>query len=150
MRRPVAVDFEVPAPVAFDFLVDPANRPLWQSSLRRVEQVTPVEPAVGQTWIDVTSPGLRPRMVTTVLERPSTWTEQGTWRGITAELTLRFTPTERGCTVTAEAVVRGRGLLRPVGPLITAAAGLAVPGDLERAAEQILSRRDKPSGGAGG
>lgn len=138
----IEVDFDVPAEVAFDFLVDPANRPLWQSSLRRVEAITPPVPAVGQSWVDVTSPGLRPAMVTTALERPSRWTEAGTWRGITAELTLRFTPRGGGCTVTAEAVVRGNGLLRPLGPVITAAAGLAIPGDLTRAAE-ILLRRDK-------
>lgn len=136
------VPFDVPAEVAFDFLVDPVNRPLWQSSLRRVEEVTPRVPAVGQTWIDVTSPGMRPAMVTTVLQRPARWTEAGTWRGITAELTLRFAPRPGGCTVTAEATVTGRGVLRPLGPVITAAAGLAVPGDLARAAK-ILSRRDK-------
>lgn len=137
-----AVEFDVPAEVAFDFLVDPANRPLWQSSLRRVEAITPTVPAVGQTWVDVTSPGMRPAMVTTVLERPSRWTEQGTWRGITAELTLLFAPRSGGCTVTAEVSVRGSGVLRPLGPAITAAAGLAVPGDLARAA-RILSRQDK-------
>lgn len=136
------VEFDVPAEVAFDFLVDPANRPLWQSSLRRVEDVTPAEPAVGQTWIDVTSPGMRPAMVTTVLERPTRWTEQGTWRGITAVLTLHFAPREGGCTVTADVRVAGNGLLRPLGPVITTAAGFAVPGDLTRAAK-ILSRGDK-------
>jgi len=144
-----AVEFDVPAGVAFDFLVDPANRPQWQSSLRRVEAVTPAAPTVGQTWIDVTSPGMRPAMVTTVLERPTRWTEQGTWRGITAELTLRFAPRASGCTVTTEVSVRGSGLLRPLGPVVTAAAGLAVPGDLARAAK-ILSHQDKserPSGG---
>lgn len=144
-----SVVFDVPAEVAFDFLVDPANRPSWQSSLRRVEAVTPTRPGVGQTWIDVTSPGMRPAMETTVLERATTWTERGTWRGITAELTLRFAPRQGGCTVTAEATVTGRGLFRPVGPVITRAAGLAVPGDLTRAAE-ILSRRDeseRPDGG---
>lgn len=149
MVRAVEVPFDVPAEVAFDYLVDPANRAEWQSSLRRVEDVVPTEPAVGQTWIDVTAPGMRPAMVTTALQRPSLWTERGTWRGITAELTLRFSPRAGGCTVTAEATVTGNGLLRPLGPVITAAAGFAVPGDLARAAE-ILSRRDKPGRGAGG
>ena len=128
------VRFNVPTEVAFAYLVDPRNRPAWQSSLRRVEDVTPPEPTVGQTWIDVTSPGLRPAMETTALEPHKLWTERGTWRGITAELTLRFAPTEGGCTVTAEMSVRGRGLLAPLGPVITALAGLAVPADLKRAA----------------
>ena len=128
------VEFNVPAEVAFDFLVDPANRSRWQSSLRRVEQVTPVLPQVGQTWIDVTAPGLRPAMETTVLDRATTWTERGTWRGISAELTLRFAPRPGGCTVTAEMEVRGSGPLRPVGPVITALGKRAVPADLRRAA----------------
>lgn len=77
-------------------------------------------------------------METTVLDPPATWTERGTWRGISAELTLRFAPRDGGCTVTAEARVTGRGLLRPVGPLVTKAAGLAVPGDLARAARILV------------
>ncbi len=149
MVRTITVEYDVPAEVAFDYLVDPANRAQWQSSLRRVEDVSPTAPAVGQTWIDVTSPGMRPAMETTVLERPVRWTERGTWRGITAELTLWFAPREGGCTVTAEATVHGRGLLRPFGPLITTAAGFAVPGDLARAAKN-LSRGDKPGRGTGG
>lgn len=132
------VEFPVPAEVAFAYLVDPANRPAWQSSLRRVEDVSDPVPQAGQTWTDVTGPGPRPAMETVVFEPPTTWTERGTWRGISAELTLRFAPSAVGCTVTAEMRVVGRGLLRPLGPVLTAAAGFAVPGDLERAAA-ILS-----------
>jgi hypothetical protein len=139
--RPVS--FDVPADVAFDYLVDPRNRPEWQSSLRRVEGVSDPhvgEPRVGQTWVDVTGPGLRPVMRTTVLERATTWTERGTWRAIEATLTLRFAPAGRGCVVTADARVSGAGMARPLGPLLTRAAALAVPGDLRRAA-RILSER---------
>lgn len=134
-----AVAFDVPVDVAFDYLVDPRNRPQWQSSLRRVEDVEG-DPRVGQTWVDVTGPGLRPAMRTTALEHATTWTEQGVWRRIEATLTLRFTPSGAGCLVTAEAAVSGRGLARPLGPLITRAAALAVPGDLRQAA-RILSER---------
>ena len=38
------------------------------------------EPRVGQTWVDETKPGLKPRMRTTELDRPSRWSESGTWR----------------------------------------------------------------------
>lgn len=124
----------VPPEVAFDYLVDPANRPAWQSSLARVEDVTG-GPAVGQTWVDVTTPGLRPRMETTELERPRRWTERGTWRRITAELTLEFAPAPGGCVV--EPIVRLRGpgafLVRPLAPY-------AVRADLRRAGE-LLRRR---------
>lgn len=131
-----AVPFAVPAEVAFDFLVDPANRPLWQSSLRRVEQVSPEQPAVGQTWTDVTSPGLRPLMETTVLDRPRRWTERGTWRGVTAELTLTFTETASGCGVRAEAAVRAP----LIGGVVTAVAPYAIRSDLKRAARILLER----------
>jgi hypothetical protein len=130
----VSVDFDVPVEVAFDYLVDPRNRPQWQSSLRRIADLSDPVPQVGQTWTDVTAPGIRAAMETTVLDPNTSWTERGTWRGITAELTLQFAPREDGCTVTAEAQVHGRGLLRPFGPVITALARLAVPADLRRAA----------------
>ena len=135
--QPVA--FDVPAEVAFDYLVDPGNRPEWQSSLRRVEAVDG-EVRVGQSWVDVTGPGLRPAMVTTALERPVRWTERGRWRGVEATLTLRFDAHGPRCSVAAEVVVTGRGRARLLGPVLTRAAALAVPGDLRRAA-RILSER---------
>jgi len=135
------VAFGVPADVAFDYLVDPRNRPEWQSSLRRVEDVRG-EPRVGQRWVDVTAPGLRPAMETTRLDRPAVWTEQGTWRGITATLTLCFTTTAGGCLVTADVRVTGRGVARALGPLLTRAAGLAVPADLRSAATRLSARAD--------
>jgi len=134
-----SVAFGVPADVAFDYLIDPRNRPEWQSSLRRVELLDD-EVRVGQRWVDVTAPGLRPAMETTRLERPTTWTERGVWRRITADLTLTFTPAGHGCLVTAEATVTGRGVVRPLGPLVAHAAALVVPHDLERAAI-LLSER---------
>ena len=96
------VRFDVPADVAFDYLVDPHRRPEWQSSLRRVEDVDAGAPRVGQRWVDVTVAGLRPRMETTVLDRPRTWTEVGSWRGIDAVLTLAFAPDGDGCRVTPD------------------------------------------------
>ena len=88
----VVVPFPVSREVAFDYLADPRHRPEWQSSLARVEDVDG-EPRVGQTWVDVTRPGLRPRMETTELDRPRRWAERGTWRGIAATLVLDFAQT---------------------------------------------------------
>jgi hypothetical protein len=133
------VRFEVPPDVAFDYLVDPHHRPEWQSSLRRVEGVEGA-PRVGQRWVDVTVPGLRPRMETTGLDRPRTWTEVGRWRGIDAVLTLDFAPDGAGCRVTATFRLSGRGVVRPVAALLTAVSPGAVRADLRRAA-RILSRR---------
>jgi uncharacterized protein YndB with AHSA1/START domain len=135
------VTFGVPAEVAFDFLVDPRNRPDWQSSLRRVA-LADASVRVGQTWVDVTSIGARPAMETTVLERPTQWTERGVWRAIEATLTLRFTPTEPGCVVTADISIIARGVARPLAPLLRRAAALAVPRDLERAARIFSASAD--------
>jgi hypothetical protein len=125
------VRFGVPAEVAFGYLADPGNRPAWQSSLSRVDDVDG-EPRVGQTWTDVTKPGLRPAMETTVLERPRLWAESGTWRFVRAELTLHFVPVgEEACDV------RFRFRIRALGPLGAAATAVSVPAvraDLRRAA----------------
>ena len=135
------VRFDVPADVAFDYLVDPHRRPEWQSSLRRVEDVDG-EPRVGQRWVDVTVVGLRPRMETTALDRPRTWTEVGTWRGIDAVLTLAFTPDGDGCRVTPTFRVSGRGAARPLAWVVDRVAVLGVLPDLRRAAK-LLAARDR-------
>lgn len=126
----VTVAFPVSREVAFDYLADPRNRAAWQSSLARVEDVVG-DPRVGQTWVDVTKPGLRPRMETTELDRPHRWTERGTWRGIAATLTLTFTETPTGCDVTATFGFTGPRLL--VAPL-RVLAPLGVRSDLRHAA----------------
>lgn len=136
------VRFGVPPDVAFDYLVDPRHRPEWQSSLRRVEDVDPGAPHVGQRWVDVTVPGVRPRMRTTVLDRPRTWTEVGTWRGIDAVLTLEFTPDGDGCRVVPTFRVTGRGAVRPLAWVVDRVAVLGVLPDLRRAA-RLLADRDR-------
>jgi hypothetical protein len=125
------IHLPVPPEVAFDYFADPLNRPAWQSSLARVDEVSP-GPAVGQTWIDVTVPGLRPRMETTVLDRPHRWTEVGTWRGISAELTLDFAPAPGGCVVEPTMRLRGPGAFA-----LNRVAPYAVRSDLKRAARLL-------------
>jgi uncharacterized protein YndB with AHSA1/START domain len=131
------VRFDVPAEQAFDYLVDPNNRPAWQSSLRRVEDVDG-QPRVGQTWTDVTKPGLRPAMRTTELERPARWSESGTWRFVRADLTLTFVPVGAdSCDVTFSFRFVGLG---PVGAAIGAVSRPAVAADLRRAARLLAGR----------
>jgi hypothetical protein len=131
------VRFDVPVETAFDYLVDPHRRPEWQSSLRRVTDVDG-QPRVGQTWTDVTKPGLRPAMTTTVLERPRLWAESGTWRFVRAELTLRFEPVGEGACD-----VHFRFRIHALGPLGAAASLVSVPAvrdDLRRAARILTNR----------
>jgi uncharacterized protein YndB with AHSA1/START domain len=132
--------FEVPVEVAFDYFVEPSNRPLWQSSLSRVEGVAG-EPRVGQTWVDVTKPGLKPQMETTELDRPHRWTEVGTWHGISATLTLTFAPAGSGaCEIDATMRLQGKGLTAPLAAALNLVAPLAVRTDLAGAAK-ILAKQ---------
>jgi hypothetical protein len=132
-----SVAFAVPAEVAFDYLVDPRNRPEWQSSLRWVEDVSG-GPRAGQTWTDVTWPGLRPAMRTDILERPRLWSESGTWRFVRADLTLRFGAVgQRACDVRFAFRVH---VLGPLGLAVSAVSVPAVAADLRRAARILGSR----------
>ena len=134
------VAFPVPAEVAFDYLVDPANRPEWQSSLSAVTDVQG-EIGTGQTWVDVTKPGLRPAMRTTAYDRPRTWSEDGTWKKVTAILDLTFTPTATGCDVGFRFRITGPGPVRVLGLAASAASLLPVRADLRTAARILGERR---------
>ena len=133
------VRFAVPPEVAFDYLVDPRNRPEWQSSLVAVEGVTG-DPRVGQRWVDVTKPRLRPAMETVVLDRPERWTETGTWHGFSAELTLEFHEAGHECDVAVTMGLSGRGAARPVAAALTLVSPYAVRSDLRRAARILADR----------
>ena len=97
------------------------------------------EPGIGQTWTDVTVPGMRPRMRTTEQERPARWSEAGEWLFVEAELRLVFTPTDTGCDVDYRFRVDALG---PVGMLATALSVPAVGADLRRAARILEERED--------
>ncbi len=133
-----SVAFDVPAEVAFDYLVDPRHRPEWQASLRRVSDVDGL-PRRGQTWTDVTRPGLRPAMRTDLLERPRLWSESGRWRSVRAELGLRLEAVAgSACVVHFSFRIH---VLGPIGLVVTALGAPAVAGDLRRAARILSSRR---------
>jgi uncharacterized protein YndB with AHSA1/START domain len=134
------VEYAVPAEAAFGYLSDPRNRPEWQSSLLSVEVPPDEEPHQGQAWRERTAVGVRPHMETTELTPYRTWTERGTWRGVTATLTLHFTDTPGGCRVRAEGQVAGRGWWA----LPAGAAGLlastAIAADLRKAGRILAGR----------
>jgi uncharacterized protein YndB with AHSA1/START domain len=123
--------------VVFDYLVDPRNRPQWQSSLRRVSSVDG-DVRVGQTWVDETRPGLKPQMVTTELERPARWSESGTWAFVRADLTLEFEPDDEGAGSYVDYTFRIHAL-GPVGALATRLSARAVAADLGRAASRLAA-----------
>lgn len=139
-------DFELslelphPPPVLFPFLVDPSNRPLWQSSLRAVEGAG--APAVGSTWHDVTRYGVRAAMQITELEPFRLFTEVGTWRGIDAVLTMRFVQSGAGTRVSVEGRLNGRGPFAPIAALGSRWVPATLRADLIRASELLTERGD--------
>jgi hypothetical protein len=134
------VRFEVSCQDAYDYLVAPANRPEWQSSLKAVADVVGPDGVVGQSWDDVTTVGIRPRMELTDADRPHRWSEHGTWRGFRASLTLTFTPVGSFCDVCVAMHVSASGLALPLGVAANRVAPMTVRSDLRRAAK-ILARR---------
>jgi hypothetical protein len=138
--RTATVRYAVPVHEAFGYLADPRNRPEWQSSLRGVELLDEGEPRVGFRWRDHTAVRMAPEMVITELEPDVLWAESGRWRGVEADLALRFAPHGGGCSVDVELGVRGNGYLRPVGWLASGAGLLAVRSDLRRAGRILESK----------
>jgi uncharacterized protein YndB with AHSA1/START domain len=136
--RPVAVDFAVPVDVVFGYLSDPARRPEWQGSLRRIEELRGVG-EVGTTWRDVTAVGAWPRMEVTEADPARSWAEVGRWRGVEARLRLGFAAVPTGTVVTATVDVTTSLPLRPVGWALRRLAPYAVRGDLRRAARALGS-----------
>ena len=129
------VAFPCDRETAFDYLVDPRRRPEWQSSLRRVSEVDGA-PRVGQTWVDETKAGIKPRMRTTELDRPSRWSESGSWRFVRAELTLDLAESPGGCTVSFRFRIHALG---PIGALVSRISAPAVGADLRRAASRLAA-----------
>lgn len=138
------VEFGVPTPVAFDFLVRPANRPVWQRSLRRVDHVVDTDGS-GTTWRDVTRvAGVTPRLSVTVFDRPHLWSERGTWSRWRASLTLSFRSVPTGCVVSGTFDVSGPGAW-----LLRRMAAREIARDLRRAAEllTVVPTDSRPCGG---
>lgn len=149
------VVFGVSPARAHAYLVDPRNRPRWQSSLRDVVDVEPGSrgvTSVGTSWTDVTLPGLRPRMELTATRPPSApdhvgaWTEIGHWHGVRAELTLSFAPAPgagapdpSSCVVDVDFTIAlsARAWGVAAGRLLSRVARPMVVGDLRRAARLL-------------
>lgn len=139
------VPFPVSCEEAYDFLVAPANRAAWQSSLKGVADVMGDDGVVGQSWTDLTAAGFKPHMELTDADRPHRWSEGGTWGVFRATLTLTFTPVRDSpaapatrCEVVASMEVRASGPFKPAGLLLNRLAPLAVRSDLKRAADLLL------------
>jgi uncharacterized protein YndB with AHSA1/START domain len=135
----VVVAFRQPVQDVYAYLSDPARRPEWQGSLRRIEGLRGTG-AVGTTWVDVTAVGARPVMEVIEATPGRSWTETGRWRGVTAALRLEFEETLRssgGTTVRATVVVTGRSWQRPACWALARLAPYGIKNDLQRAARTL-------------
>ncbi|WP_170981580.1 SRPBCC family protein [Nocardioides dongxiaopingii] len=134
------VRFAVSCEEAYDYLVDPANRAEWQSSLRGVADVVGPDGVVGQSWTDLTVARVNPRMELTDADRPHRWSERGTWRRFHATLTLTFVPAGEGCDVGVTMHLQATGPARPLALALGRLAPAAVRSDLRRAARILAAR----------
>lgn len=133
----VVETFPQPPEVVFGYLKDPRNRPAWQASLRAVEDVVG-SGEVGTTWIDVTVPGLRPRLVVTDCDAPRLWAENGVWRTVTARLEIHLRPGSEGGTIVKTVVdFQTPGIIAPIGWFLRLVTPGAVRADLRKAAALI-------------
>ena len=135
----VEVDVAAPADVVHAYLSDPRRRPEWQSSLRRVDELTG-DGRLGTTWTDVTVLGARPRLRVTAEDPGRLWAEEGEWRGVVAELRLDLRRVSGGTRVVATVDVRTPRVLAPLGVLLRLLAPYAVRSDLRRAARLLAGR----------
>lgn len=132
------MEFAAPVDVVFGYLADPARRPEWQGSLRRIEALRG-DGEVGTSWRDVTAVGARPRMEITEVDPATSWAEVGRWRGIEARLRLGFAEVPAGTVVTATVDVTSTPMLLPVSWVLRRLAPYAVRGDLQQAARALGS-----------
>lgn len=137
----IAVDVEAAADCVFDYLTDPARRPEWQSSLRRVDDVVTLGDrpgGVGSSWTDITIvPGIAPRLEVIACVSHGHWAEIGHWRGVDARLTLDFDETGDGTRVRARATLTVPWVAAPALPALTLFTPQALTADLRRAAGRI-------------
>lgn len=125
---------------AFTYLVDPRNRPKWQSSLLSVDVPVDEEPHLGQAWSELTAVGVRPHLVVTEFAPFRAWAETGTWRGVRADLRLRFTARAGGCRVDAQGEVSGSGPYAVAAVTSGVMAGRAIAADLRKAGRLMAAR----------
>ncbi|WP_067433838.1 SRPBCC family protein [Nocardioides jensenii] len=131
------VDVARPPAEVFAWLADLRNRPRWQASLRGIELAGEPPYGVGTRWIDVTWPGVRPRMEVTGFEPGMWWAEQGRWHGLVVDLVLEFLPSGAGTTVRATASTHAPGWRRPLGWALDRIGPVAARDDLRRAARLL-------------
>ncbi len=126
---------------AYDYLVDPANRAEWQSSLKARRRRRRPERR-RRPDLDRRHQGRRPPADGAHRRRPPRTAGPSAAPGAASPptLTLTFTPVGSFCDVDSMVDVQARGLARPFGLVVDRLAPAAIRGDLKRAAAILSSR----------
>ncbi|MGV9714013.1 SRPBCC family protein [Gordonia sp. NPDC003424] len=143
----VSVAFPSPPSATFDYLADPGNRPRWQSSLRRIDDLHMVGEGPGEAgtaWTDVTAvPGISPRMEIVGSDAPRRWEEIGAWHLVDARLVLDFDgPSDGPTQVRARAWLTVPIVLAPALIAVRLIAPSALAADLRAAAKELGTKGD--------
>lgn len=136
------VEMAHPPERVFAYLADPRNRPEWQGSLVSVTMTDRGEPHLGMTWRETTMVGIKPRMEIVEFAPYKAWAETGRWRGVSAELRLRFTSIAGGTRVRADGAIAGEGIWAAPAAGVGKLATLGIRSDLQRA-DRILAQRPR-------
>lgn len=130
-----------PAAEVFDYLVQPRNRPEWQSSLKEVRGA-PAEPNEGATWTDVMSGPLGEATVeVTGFERPNLYQERVTSGMGDGEVTVRLEEAGTATDIRVAADMELKGWFRYVGPLLMPLMKRGFRDDLQRLGERLEQQR---------
>jgi len=145
-RRTIVVDITLHKDMAatpealFDTLNDPALRPRWQRSLKRVE-LGEADPAGGVTrWREQTRLGPAFAMEIVEQDRPRRWAERGEGGGVTVSLLVGLAPSGTGSRMALSLTLNLPWPLRPAAPLLRLLIASELQGDLRRL-DQLAQER---------
>jgi uncharacterized protein YndB with AHSA1/START domain len=133
------VFFRSPVDRVWWYLADPRNRPEWQPAIRRLELLTPGEPALGTRWReDALGTGLAELEIVDFTPGVS-WGEVAVLPLGEVRFQLHFQEGAGGTRVRVSASLRTRGWRRLLAPGFRLVIPLLVRADLRRA-DRILGR----------
>ncbi len=134
MRFHVEQIVEAPLEAAFAVISDASLRIRWQSSLRRVEVLTPHSVGVGARWREATKLGPTFEMEITRHEPYSVWAERGRGSVADARLTVFFDKQSESQTrISVEVDVAFKGAAALLAPIVRLLMPPALEADLLRA-----------------
>ena len=116
----------------FDTLNDPALRPRWQRSLKRVDLGPPAASGGVTRWREQTRLGTAFAMEICEQDRPRRWAERGEGGGLSVSLVVSLARLATGSRLTLSLTMKLPWPLRPAAPLLRMLIASELQGDLRR------------------